>query len=189
MSVIKNIKQKILPSLLCGFAVGFTYIFFGAADTFAGNRGEFLFSFGDFGGYLALIATAVSLLITLVLLIARGTLFRVLFGIFFWIAFMGYVQGTFLNVGMGSLAGDDVGTKISIGFLIFDTALWIITAGLCIFGAIKMKKHEMIKTIAIVLLVMIVGMQTVGCVSEYPEAYGQADADDCYDEERLTIRI
>jgi hypothetical protein len=49
-------------------------------------------SFGDFGGYLALIATAVSLLITLVLLIARGTLFRVLFGIFFWIAFMGYVQ-------------------------------------------------------------------------------------------------
>lgn len=169
MSVIKNIKQKILPSLLCGFAVGFTYIFFGAADTFAGNRGEFLFSFGDFGGYLALIATAVSLLITLVLLIARGTLFRVLFGIFFWIAFMGYVQGTFLNVGMGSLAGDDVGTKISIGFLIFDTALWIITAGLCIFGALKMKKHEMIKTIAIVLLVMVVGMQTVGCVSNIPK--------------------
>ncbi len=169
VSVIKNIKQKILPSLLCGFAVGFTYIFFGAVDTFAGNRREFLFSFGDFGGYLALTAMAVSLLITLLLLIADGTLFRVLFGIFFWAALMGYVQGMFLNVGMGSLAKDDVGTKISTGFLIFDTALWIITAGLCIFGGLKMKKHEMIKTIAIVLLVMTIGMQTVGCVSNIPK--------------------
>lgn len=169
VSVIKNIKQKILPSLLCGLAVGFTYIFFGAADTFAGNRKEFLFSFSDFGGYLALIAAVISLLITLLLLIADGTLFRVLFGIFFWIAFMGYLQGMFLNVGMGSLAKDDVGTKISTGFLIFDTALWIITAGLCILGALKMKKHETIKTIAIVLLVMIVGMQTVGCVSNIPK--------------------
>lgn len=169
MSVIKNIRQKILPSLLCGFAVGFTYLFFGAVDTFAGNRGEFLFSFSDFGGYLALIATAVSLLITLVLLVASGTLFRVLFGIFFWIAFMGYVQGTFLNVGMGSLAGDDVGTKISAGFLILDTALWVITAGICIFGALKMKKHEMIKTVSIILLIMVVGMQAVGCVSNIPK--------------------
>lgn len=169
VSVIKNIKQKILPSLLCGLAVGFTYIFFGAADTFAGNRKEFLFSFSDFGGYLALIAAVISLLITLLLLIADGTLFRVLFGIFFWIAFMGYAQGMFLNVGMGSLAKDDVGTKISTGFLIFGSALWIITAGLCIFGGLKMKKHETIKTIAIVLLVMIVGMQTVGCVSNIPK--------------------
>ena len=68
VSDIKNIKQKILPASLCGAAVGFTWFFFGAVDTFAGNRGEFLFSFSDFGWQLALIALAASLVIALALL-------------------------------------------------------------------------------------------------------------------------
>ena len=166
---IKDIKQKILPASLCGAAVGFTWLFFGAVEVFAGNRKEMLFSFSDFGWQLALIALAVSLAITLVLLLVNGTAYRVLFGIFFWIALMGYIQAIFLNVGMGSLAGDDVGTKVKPWFLILDTALWIIAAVLCVIGAIKMKKFDMIKTVSVVLLIMIVGMQAVGCVSSIPK--------------------
>ena len=65
MSIIKNtdIKQRLFPSILCGTAVGFTYLFFGAVDVFACNRGEFLFRFSDFGWQLALIALAVSAVI------------------------------------------------------------------------------------------------------------------------------
>lgn len=169
VSDIKNIKQKILPASLCGAAVGFTWFFFGAVDTFAGNRGEFLFSFSDFGWQLALIALAASLVIALALLFTDNIVHRVLFGIFFWIALMGYVQAIFLNVGMGSLAGDDVGTKVKPGFVIFDTALWIVMAVLCVIGAIKMKKFDIIKTVAVILLIMIVGMQFVGCVSNIPK--------------------
>ena len=76
---IKDIKQKILPASLCGAAVGFTWLFFGAVEVFAGNRKEMLFSFSDFGWQLALIALAVSLVITLVLLLVNGTAYRVLF--------------------------------------------------------------------------------------------------------------
>ena len=171
MSIIKNtdIKQRLFPSILCGTAVGFTYLFFGAVDVFAGNRGEFLFRFSDFGWQLALIALAVSAVISLILVFTEGTLHRVLFGLFFWAALMGQIQSLFLNVGMGSLVGDDVGTRVSLGFAIFDTALWVVTAAVCVFGAIMMKKFDIIKTVAMVLLIVIIGMQIVGCVSNIPK--------------------
>lgn len=176
MNIIKTkgLKQRLLPSILCGTAVGFTYLFFGAVDVFAGNRGEFLFRFSDFGLWLALIALAVSAVISLILVFTDGVLHRVLFGLFFWAALMGQVQSLFLNVGMGSLVGDDVGTRVSLGFVIFDTALWAVMAAACVFGAIMMKKFDIIKTVATVLLVVIIGMQLVGCVSNIPKITGSS---------------
>ncbi len=162
-----NIKQRLPLALLTGFACGFSFFFFGIYEIFVANKEEFGFLFSDFAIYMLLISAGIFLLISAVLTFTRGKVFSVFFGIFFWIAIMGYIQGNFLNFGMNSLSGDDVGRKISTLVIIIDTVIWVAAGFGCIFGALKMKKHEMIKTFSIIALVMIIGMQLAGCASSY----------------------
>lgn len=154
-------------ALLTAFACGFSFFFFGIYEIFIGNKEEFGFKFSDFSSYMLLISAGIFLVVFAVLALTRGKVFSVFFGIFFWIAVMGYIQGNFLNFGMNSLSGDDVGGKIGIGLIILDTVIWAATGFGCIFGALKMKKYDMIKTVSIVALIMVIGMQLAGCASSY----------------------
>ena len=85
---------------------------------------------------------------------------------------MSCVQGMFLNYGMRSLLEDDGGTQASpTWFVVLDTVLWIAAGVGCVAGALKMKKKEMIRTVAMILLVTVCGMQLVGCVSLVPKLF------------------
>ena len=156
--------KKLLPASLSGITFGFTFFFFGVLEIFAGNRDEFLFSFGDFGGYIALIALGVSIIAAALITLLPEKISNVVFGIVVWLTAMGYIQSLFLN-GAGSLSGDD-GSEINVGFAVFDTAVWVISGILCIFGAVKMKKVKFIKSVFIILLAMILVMQLAGCATE-----------------------
>lgn len=164
-----KLKQKLPYALLAGFVPGFLFFFFGVLDIFAGNREEFLFAFRDFGIHLALIAAGVSILLTLLLAFAPDGLFRVLFGLSVWVTVMGYVQGAFLNARSGALTGDGSGGEASVLLIVIDTALWILIGIACILGAIKMKKHTIIRSVAVILLLMICGMQLTSCATELGE--------------------
>lgn len=161
----KNIiTQKLLPAILAGSTAGLTFFFFGVIDIFAGNRDEFLFSFGDFGVQIALVALCAAVLLAAVIFFLPGKFSDVAFGVVVWITAMGYIQALFLN-GAGTLRGDD-GTQVNVSFAIIDGLIWIITGAGCIFGAIKMEKKKFIKSAFVILLVMILVMQLAGCATE-----------------------
>ena len=156
--------EKVLPAALAGVTSGFMFFFFGVLEIFAGNRNEFLFSFGDFGGYTALIAFGVAVAVSALIALLPGKLSDVVFGVAVWLTVTGYIQAMFLN-GAGSLSGDE-GSSLNVGFAIFDTAVWAITGTLCIFGAIKMEKIKFIKSVFVILLAAILVMQLAGCATE-----------------------
>ena len=160
----KQLKSRALTAALSGFCAGFMFFFFGALDIFANNRRELLFSFSDFGGYLALIAFGVSIVLCALVLFLPGRASDISLGVIVWLCVMGYVQGTFLN-GAGSLSGDS-SSELNVGFAIFDAAIWIVVGALMIFGAVMMKKKTMIKTIFTVVLAAVLVMQITGCVMQ-----------------------
>lgn len=173
--MIRQLKARWLPALLGAFAVAFTFFFAGPTDIYAANRTEFLFTYGDFAGWLALYALGAFLFFGALLLFVPDKAFPVVFGLVFWLAVMGYVQGTFLNIGISSLMSDDVGSPLKPGFVVFDTVLWVVTGAGCVIGALLMKKHDMIRTAALVVLFVLCGMQLVSCAAKLPKVIGPAD--------------
>ncbi len=184
--MVKQLRDRWLPALLCGFGVAFTFFFFGPMDLYVGNRTEFLFTFSDFAGFLALYALGAFLFFGALILFVPEKIYPYVFGVVFWLIVMGYVQGTFLNIGIGSLLSDDVGSPLNPAFVVLDTALWIIALAGCMIGAFFMKKHDMIKTAALVILFIICGMQLVGCVSELPDLGKATEAETGTDTEAGT---
>ena len=173
--MIKQLKDRWLPALLGAFAVAFTFFFAGPTDIYAANRAEFLFAYGDFAGWLALYALGAFLFFGALLLFVPDKAFPVVFGLVFWLAVMGYIQGTFLNIGIGSLMSDDVGSPVKPGFVVLDTVVWVVTGIGCVIGALFMKKHDMIRTVALIVLFVLCGMQLVSCVSRIPDIIGTED--------------
>ena len=167
---VKTSKISALPrALLAGFTAGFMFCFFGVLDIFAGNRRELLFAFGDFGGYIALIAAAVSVIIAFVIFILPKKASDIVFSIVTWLCLMGYVQATFLN-GAGSLSGD-TSESADVAFAIIDGAIWLVTGVLFVLGAIYMNKKSIIRTVFTVLIIMIGVMQITGCVMEAEDIF------------------
>lgn len=164
---IQSLKKRLPRALLAGFCAGLTFFLFGILDIFAGNREELLFSFSDFGLYIILIALGVSLALAAAIAFLPEVPSNVVFGVIVWLCLMGYVQALFLN-GAGVLNGD-TGQSVDVGFAIIDGAIWLIVGALCIFGAIKMKKKNVIKTVASILLIVLLAMQATGCVMQANE--------------------
>lgn len=165
IGIFLKIRQKLPYAVLAAVAVGFTYFFFGVVEIYAGNLDEFHFGLSDFIWRILLIALCVSAVIAAVLLVLRGTAFTAVLGVFIWIALLGYVQAAFLNIGANALAGDGSVGEPDIAWAVADTVIWVISGATIIYGAIKMKSKEMIRTVAMILLVVLVGMQFVGCGS------------------------
>lgn len=162
--------SRLFPALLCAFSVVFPYCVAGTLDIWVGNRAEFLFTVNDFIGWMILILLGIWVVLTAVLLLVPEKVYPILFGLLTWFGVMSCAQGLFLNVGMGSLAGDDGGGQTSpVWFVVLDTVLWIAAGIGCVAGAIRMKKKDMVRTVLAILLVTVCGMQLVGCVSLIPQ--------------------
>ena len=169
-NTVKKSKISALPrALLAGFTAGFMFCFFGVLDIFAGNRKELLFAFGDFGGYIALIAAAASVILAFIIFILPKKASDIVFSIVTWLCLMGYVQATFLNGG-GALNGD-TSESADVAFAIIDGAVWLITGVLFVLGAIYMNKKSIIRTVFTVLLIMICVIQITGCVMEAEDVF------------------
>lgn len=162
-----SVAKRLPRALLAGFCAGLTFFFFGILDIFASNRKELLFSFSDFGGYIFLIALGVSLLLAALVAFLPGKSSDVAFGVIVWLCLMGYVQAMFLN-GAGSLTGD-TGGSVNVALAVIDAAIWIIVGVLCVMGALYMRKKGIIKSIASILLIVLVAMQATGCVMQSGE--------------------
>lgn len=163
---MQRIKKRLLPVLLCAFAVSFTPFVFGPVDIFAGNRVEFTFAVSDFIWPLLLIALGVTAVVTAVLMLLPDKAYRVVLALLAGASAMGVVQSWFLNKGASSLPSGDMVAQIGVPNLIVSTVVWLAVLGFCVFAVQKDNWKDMADTVTVVLLVVLVGMGVVGLVSD-----------------------
>ena len=176
-----TIKQRLLPVLLLAFAAALTVFVFGPFDIYSNNIEQFKFSLVDFLPRLLIYAFLTAALIAGILLPLRGKLFDLAYAILFWVTLMLFVQGSYLNFGINSLAGDGVGS--SGGFsrfnLLLNLAIWLIIGAACIVAVllIKQKHREIILTVATIAMITVIGMQLIpfGVTSLTTEVWEKKD--------------
>lgn len=159
-----QITKKLLPSILLSLAAPLTLCFFGPFDIYYGNINEFLFSLGDFLPACLAVALLSAILICAVLLLLDGVAYDVACAAIAGISLMFYIQRSYLNEGVASLAGD-VGAEAEIGMgtYILNTAIWVIVIGGAICATIFLRKKfaETITTVVVIAMVALIGMQLV----------------------------
>ena len=156
-------RRRTLPALLGGIVPTSMVFFFGPTEIFFGNREEFLFGYGDFILWSALIGLAAAAAIAALILFLPDTASRAVFGITVWISVAGVVQSVFLN-GDGGLMRDS-GVSASTALVIIDTALWVVLGIISIGASIFMKKKPNIKPIMIIALITVFAMLFASCAA------------------------
>ncbi len=153
-------------ALLIGATCALTFCFFSVTEVFAGNRAELLFNFRDFAPWILLAALGGAVVIALLIWLPGKKIGRFIAAFFVWLTVMGYVQSTFLN-GAAGLAGDDKEAFETGTPAVINLVIWIAVLAGIIFAVLKLKA-ETLKTAALILMVMLLGMQTVGFVTNLP---------------------
>ena len=178
-------RQRLAPSLLVAVALGLMLCIIGPYDVFFNNVEEFMFSGKDFALWSIAYCIALIGVICGILLPLRGKWFDVTYAVLFAITLMLFVQGTYLNGSMSSLAGDGVGeTVIPLGTQIINGAAWLVVIGACVATVLLLKAdwREWIGTIGCLAMVVVIGMQTVpllvnGLTTEIPSAEEESNGE------------
>jgi len=162
-------RSRLGPALLIGAVFALTFCFFSVTEVFAANRVELLFNFRDFAPWILLVSLGMMLLAALLIYLPGGKISCVIAAVFVWLTLMGYVQSTFLN-GTKNLAGDDR-EAFELGFpAVLNLLIWIAALVLILLLALKwLRSDETLRTGVVILMVMLLGMQIAGFVSNLPK--------------------
>lgn len=155
-------KSRILPSVLTGLALALIVFIAAPIDIFANNLEEFAFSFSDFGILSVLFAVLLTAIVTAVLLCMPEKGYRVTKGVLLAIALLLFLQQNFLNFGLNSLPGDNLGTEgPSVFLVVLDGAIWIAVIFAAVFFSLKKDGKGIVSTVCLVLALMISVSQIV----------------------------
>lgn len=145
-------------------------------EIYCNNLAELEFSASDFLGWQTVFAVILATIIFCLLFFIPKIVYDYAYPVFVGLLFMSFLQTLFLNVGITSLAGDQMGDEISTFTYIWNTALWVlIPAGFAV-GArfIKDKKipgieQSISSLVALVLTIVVFSTQlmnfTVGALT------------------------
>ena len=160
-------KPRLGLALAIAATCALTFCFFSVTEVFAGNRAELLFNFRDFAPWILLITLGVTLVLLALIYLPGQKTGRYIAAVFVWLTLMGYVQSTFLN-GAAGLAGDDKeGFETGLPAVI-NLLIWILVLAAILFAVFRVKAKENLETAAVILMLMLLGMQTVGFVTNLP---------------------
>lgn len=172
---LRQSARRLPAALACSAVLPFTLFLFVPMDMYAANKTEFLFTFGDIGGWLLFLSVAATMASALLLALLPRRISAVLCAILLWLGGMSVMQGMFLNIGMKSLLGDGGGSDTPLWLYILDTALWVITGVAAVLAALFAERMTWVRTVAGVLVLVLLGMQTVGSVSILGTVFSDED--------------
>lgn len=172
---LRQSVRRLPAALACGAVLPFTLLLFTPMDIYAGNKAEFLFTFGDIGGWLLLLTLAATVTSALLLALLPRRVSAVLCAVLLWLGGMSVLQGMILNIGMQSLLGDGGGSGTSLWLYILDTALWVITGVAAVLAALFAERLNWVRTVTGVLVVVLLGMQAVGSISLFGTLFSRED--------------
>ena len=131
---------KFLLAFLCVFLPAFMLLIFGPAEIFFSNETEFEFVYGDFAGYLALLAVGISALLGVIIMCLPENAQRLVLGVIFGLSLGGYVQVMFLNKQLDLLGLKPEGYQVEAGTRIANVVIWVILLAI-VLGFILWKKQ------------------------------------------------
>lgn len=159
-------KNRILLTALVSVALPLILFVSAPFDIYAHNKMEFVFSLSDFMPICIGIAFAFAVAIAALLYCVPYKAYKVLAAVFVSLSFMFFVQGTYLNMGMSALTGDNdgwrggawVGGK-AITVNILNILLWAGVIAAAILLALKFKKQNWVKIGSLVLVAVVLATQ------------------------------
>lgn len=126
------------------FSVNFLFFFmlliFGPAEIFFANAAEFSFVYGEFAGYLAILALGVSFILTFIEIFLPEKIRRVLLSVTFGISLAGYLQVMFLNKDLDMLGLNPDGYQIQTVPALVNLLIWLLLIAGVIFIAFRKEK-------------------------------------------------
>lgn len=126
----REIWKKIGSTFLVSFLLCFMLLIFGPSEIFFANATEFDFVYGEFAGYLAILALAAAAFITLLIGFLPDVLHRILISFVFGISLAGYIQVMFLNKDLDLLGVNPEGYQVKTERVVLNFCLWLLIVGL-----------------------------------------------------------
>lgn len=157
-------KEKLLQSLLAGFAFCFFIFIYSTTSVYFSNADEFSFSVWDFLPYYLLGFAVAFALIFIVLLFTKKFLFRLAFALTAGITICAYVQSFITTLTFSGLPGEGMSDLPSGQKILTNLVVWAI--GLLFFGVLAFlrKRFELIRTVLSFALIAITVMQIFSLV-------------------------
>ena len=119
-------KTRLVLAALVSFAFVFSVLLFIPYELYLGNTADFSFTFGYFWGPIALVGAGVFVVLTGLLCLCRGWLFRSLAALVFGFTLAGYIQSMFMNGMMQDMNG--VEETWSGPQVIGNLVIWLVVA-------------------------------------------------------------
>lgn len=184
----KGILKRIGATFLVNFLFSFMLLIFGPSEIFFANSAEFIFVYGNFAGYMGILAVAAAIILTLILAFIPDKLHRVILSVIFGISIAGYIQVMFLNKNLDLLGLNPEGYKITPVQSIINLAIWIVIILAVIILALW--KKDIWKNLVQYLSVFLLCIQVIALISlivtadenayHYPEGRWQLSSEDQY---------
>ena len=161
IKIIKKRKKRLLPVLLTSFAFAVVICLEAPFEIFANNLSEFLFSLSDFLPLCIAFWLILTLIVGVPLFFIPDKAYRFAYPAITMLAFLFFLQGTYLNLGISSLPGDNMADEApSLAAVIINAIVWLALSALAVASAF-IKKRDAVKIVCVLLSVVTLGTQVI----------------------------
>ena len=152
-------KPRLLAVIL--LAVVFSVMIFIVApfEIYCNNIAEMSFSVKEFIGIQSLYAFILAVIIFCILFFIPEVVYGYAYPAFIGLLLMFFAQSNYLNIGLNSLAGDEMGGKTSVWTYIWNTSVWVLVIAGVVVAFKLVKQKSMMQIGALVLTVAICATQ------------------------------
>ena len=158
-------KKRILPTLLLSLTIPLVLCVFIPLEIYGNNLDEFMFSLSGFLPMCFVFALLFSALIFVGLFFLPQKGYKVCCTLVAAFALMMFVQGTYLNAGLTSLAGDNLGDQTISAFAkIFNLVIWIVVIAGAVVFSLCFDKKGLSGVITLVVCAVVLVAQLMGPV-------------------------
>ena len=155
-------QERILPAILISVLIPLIVCCATTIEVYANNMEEFLFSIWDFLPLCLLIGLLISILNFCVLFFVPDLAYQIIGHGMLALATLLFLQGTYLNGNLNSLAGDKLGSnQLSLGIKLLNLGIWLILIGGAIGITFVKKIQTAVNRIAMVLVSIVIFTQLI----------------------------
>ena len=169
----RNYKGRIKAAIPVTLAICLSFILFGCLDLVAQNAQDMPFRIVEAVPVVLLFFTVVFVVLLFIVSLFRGRLYEIILSLGISLLIAGYIQGNFLNMGLGELTGDQIIWSLFFNKMIISTIVWL-AIFIAVFLLYRFAKSAWRGAMVFVpiLLILIQGVALVSVLNVGVENYG-----------------
>lgn len=174
-----NVKKRILPVILVSALMPMILFVAIPFEVYANNMDELLCSLSSFLPLCVLFGFLLAAGTALLLIFLPEKAYRICYALVLAFSFLFFMQGTFLNFGMNSLGGDNLGSSSThIGLYILNAFIWIAVLAVAVALSLIRDKKGIFAIIAVILSIAVFATQVMTPVTstiKHPDVFMRRD--------------